>query len=195
MKLESMIIRINTQEEWDIVTGFYSKETTCFKDAKKCNYIRIDYDGLFGDNYGFCDDINIYRYLNIISFNIWKTKVKQEDKNMTKADLKVNMIVELRNGIKYIIHNFENELVLISKETHDTLNNYTNNLLSNNPSLITKFWDIIKVFKPTNPYYLMIENWDNAELIWEREDIVEVDVSTLISEYEKNHNVKIKVTK
>lgn len=90
----------------------------------------------------------------------------------TKADLKPNMIVETRNGNMYMIHEFDNELVLIKEDGWLDLLDYTKDL-SFYDKVFRRF-DIVTVRKPEKTHQLRENDWHKASIIWERKELPEL---------------------
>lgn len=80
---------------------------------------------------------------------------------MTKSKLKTGMVVECRNGYRYMV--FGDKLIRVSGQVE--LENYTNNL----NDTVDSDWDIVKVFEMINSCsFDRIFNDENLKLIWER---------------------------
>lgn len=107
-------------------------------------------------------------------------EVKEESKEMTKADLKTGMIVELRNGIKFTL--FLNTLPFTdifddyvtdffcngSKREWSYLEHYNDDLTFFDRKLSE--YDIIKIYQPSHPYSMqdLTYDFENWTLLWQR---------------------------
>lgn len=87
----------------------------------------------------------------------------------TKADLKPNMIVQLRRGDYEMVYDFDGELILVGSDSRDKLSSYDNNLTVPD----CKNFDIIAVKKPNHAIQFNPKYWDEAPTIWVREEITE----------------------
>jgi hypothetical protein len=138
---------------------------------------------------------NVYEGHYIIKEGGWQwTDDMFEDINneFTKDDLEVNMIVELRDGTKGILHKLENELYVIYNDVYNGFLNYKQNLIHNKH----KNLDILKVYQPKHPDQLISENWEDAELIWERKENDKENIKEItIDELEKQYGCKVKIVK
>lgn len=105
---------------------------------------------------------------NIIEFSDLK---KKENKSMTKSDLENGMIVELRDGNKYLIH----DNLLLTKDGYIRLNNYNEDLTLENRN--QNRFDIIRIYESV-PYSLMgIFKDEYLSLIWKREECKRINFS------------------
>ena len=93
---------------------------------------------------------------------------------MTKKDLKNGMIVELRNGTRYLY--CEGVMRGRGLDGWDLISNYTDNLkIPEFPRL-----DIVKVYKDTKAYDLStIFEYEYLELIWQRPELSEREIEIL----------------
>ena len=88
---------------------------------------------------------------------------------MKKSDLKVNMIVEQREGCKFILMRFKKKLYMVSAQEYDNLDFYTDDLKE--PTNTN--YDIVKIYQPNNVWDLKESFWDQLteeQLIWERKE-------------------------
>lgn len=98
----------------------------------------------------------------------------------TKADLKPGMIVEIRNGNCYMIHEFMDELILVHDGGFRDLSKHDDNLLRDDNQFDI---DIMTVRKPTKKYQLIEYYWKEAPIIWERKELPKLtDVERVILE-------------
>ena len=92
--------------------------------------------------------------------------LKEKIKTMTKSDLKNGMVVEIRNGKKFLIVNDlgigENSFILL-----DGFSGYNENL--NDVSGFSEF-DITKIYKTVGNTFKTLFDNERLTLIWERED-------------------------
>lgn len=104
---------------------------------------------------------------------------------MKKSDLKNRMVVECRNGNKYMV--IDN--ILVSTNGYNYLSRYTSDLfMKTTPS--TEFlseYDIMKVYKQINIFDFDIAN----NIIWERSEVKKVTMADV----EKKFGCKIKIVK
>lgn len=109
-------------------------------------------------------------------------------KEFTKDDLQVNDIVTTRENKTYMVHQFNTELIFVSKVAFLYLNGYTDDLIR---KLNDATLDIIKVQRPEVAYQLQTISWNEAPVIWERKE------APLLSEAEyhilKNANAQWKL--
>lgn len=107
-----------------------------------------------------------------------------EENQFAKADLKNGMIIEHRDGDKYMVIDDR----LVQEEGFFPLSDYNDDLTDNK----YKKYDIVKVYKPItdrifDTYDLF--STDNLDLIWEREEVKEMTVA----EIEEKLGYKVKV--
>lgn len=98
---------------------------------------------------------------------------------MTKADLKNRMVVECRNGEKYIVIGDK----ILSTKGHNWLLDYNEDLTS---ELGLPEYDIMKVY---DKVFSLDFNKDMLELLWERKEVKEVTMS----EVEEKFGCKVKI--
>ena len=138
---------------------------------------------------------NVYEGHYIIKEGEWFwTDDMFEDINneFTKDDLEVNMIVELRDKTKGVVHKLDNKLYIIYNREWDCVKSYNKNLIHNN----FKELDILKVYQPKFPYQLISENWGDTKLIWERKENDKENIKEItIDELEKQYGCKVKIVK
>lgn len=107
---------------------------------------------------------------------------------MTKKDLKDWMIVELRNGTRYIYCS-QNDGFFVTFNVRVNLSNFDDNLKW---KYTDRNFDVMKIYKNKNTFYLSNDIFkdENLELIWERDDIdwdkIEVDTPILVSDNGEN---------
>lgn len=99
---------------------------------------------------------------------------------MTLQDLKTGMVVEIRDGGKYMIVNLDGELFGIGMNCYITLDgeqpHKSNMTWPDNSDL-----DIMKVFKPAlNEFSRMLS--DERNRIWDREEVRKMTVSEICKE-------------
>jgi hypothetical protein len=99
---------------------------------------------------------------------------------MTLQDLKTGMVVEIRDGGKYMIINLDGELFGIGMNCYVTLDGeqlYKSNMTRSDDSDL----DIMKVFKPAlNGFSRMLS--DERNCIWNREEVRKMTVSEICKE-------------
>lgn len=117
------------------------------------------------------DDItwsSIYKH-NAIKYS---DLIKGENKTMTKSDLQNGMIVQIKSGVKYLVHNEKllNEegigWVNVNKNDRHDYAYYNENLTHNS----NDSYDIIRVFKSNTDCLDDMFNKNNLDLIWERKE-------------------------
>lgn len=96
----------------------------------------------------------------------WNREIKEEDKMFTKNMLKDNMIIELRNGNRFILI----DGCGIGKSIYSSLKYYGNDLTSD----LTFDLDIMKVFEVKTPITFMKILDNPGKLIWERKDVKKI---------------------
>ena len=98
---------------------------------------------------------------------------------MKKQDLKTGMLVQVRNGHVYMVIND----TLVRDVKFISLDNINNDL---NYMYHDGEWDIMKVSKVLDSYYLMPKCWNeeklNKNLLWEREETKKMTVSEIQKE-------------
>lgn len=127
------------------------------------------------------------------AYNIVFGKEENEmNKEFTKSDLKTGMIVETREGIKYVVLlnacMFGDLIVNGNDLCWNGLSNYNDELIEHHGY---NELDIVKVYKPKHPYTIHTFEEDALELIWEREEYKEMT----IAEIEKELGYSIKIVK
>lgn len=98
-------------------------------------------------------------------------------KEMKRNDLKIGMVVEFRNGNKYLTYpSIESEgLILIRESGFIDLDNLDKDL----KSIWESDFDIIKVFDARSDLDLAFYNWDSMMLLWERDEPTEVTMEEI----------------
>ena len=87
---------------------------------------------------------------------------------MTKDDLKTGMVVELKNGTKYmVLLDTPCGDVLIRDAAWSPFSRYDHNL--NQDNLYDPLCGIARVYKPNGEYQMERKYWGEMELIWERQ--------------------------
>lgn len=116
-----------------------------------------------GEN--FWNTIICYR-----KFEIYFEKYPKQTnmKQFTKEDLQSGMIVELRNGIKYLVVNNRETKFLLGIDDYHLLDNYDDNL-----NCRVKGFDIVKVYthKCTGSLKFILEH-NKHKLIWQRKVVI-----------------------
>ena len=110
--------------------------------------------------------------MDINGLNKPKTNKNMENKEFTIDDLKSGMIVEYRNGEKYLVVTgcefslYPSGIALLNKDSFMTLNDTSYNLLSEDGN---SSWDIIKIYYDgyinRNTYSI-----ESQKLIWKRKE-------------------------
>ena len=170
MKLKNgMIIKCNSKEDAQEFIkeahkqGFkwinnISEEKTCWCTGESKIYYYLEADHI---TWGIMGDGND---------SIEYSTLKEKKDIMTKSDLKNGMVVEIKDGDKYLVHND----LLLGKDGYIHLNNYDEDLILKDRN--KNRFDIIRIYKSI-PYSLMgILNDKYLTLIWEREEKEELKV-------------------
>lgn len=87
-------------------------------------------------------------------------------KEFTKDDLQANDIVTTRAGNSYIVHGFNGELFATRKQGYFAFNDYNNDLTLKQGAE----FDIVKVQRPNEAYQLVVREWVDVPVIWERKE-------------------------
>lgn len=135
----------------------------------------VDYYSLPTFNYNLGECIKDLVQDDLVDIDINKetiSKTDNEDEIMTKTNLKNGMVVEARNGNRYLVHNDK----FINKENFNYFDDYDDKF--NNIHLPS--FDIVKIYKSISFTLDKIFNDNNLVLIWKRED------KTKLSENDKN---------
>lgn len=113
------------------------------------------------------------------------------NKEFTKSDLQTGMVVETKDGTKYIV--MRNSCIsapdsdfIVNENGWNPLRYYNDDLLEYHTY---SDLDIIKVYKPNYPNVIRTFEEDALELIWEREEYKEMTVA----EIEEKLGYKIKI--
>ena len=173
-------------EEFKKMCKQYTKEEFIGKrQESKCYQVSTD---IICDNDGDCDKYcDKYCYECIADF-CKKYNIKFKDDNLfTKEDLKVGMIVELRNGKRYLVMEKDK---LLSKYGNMSLASYNNDLEFSDDVEKDEAWDIIKVFKSNANNLNTLFQDDNLELLWEREIVKEMTLAEI--EEQLGYKIKLK---
>lgn len=167
MKLKNgMVIKCNSEEEAKEFIkeahkqGFkwanlvYGNEETCWDTSYSEIYYYLEADEITWSTNNFGNE------------SIEYSTLKEKMKTMTKSDLKNGMVVELRNGKRFlIVNNFG-----IGKDSCinlDGLLGYDENL--NDVSGYSTF-DITKIYKTVGKTFKTLFDNESLSLIWEREE-------------------------
>ena len=138
--------------------------------------------------YTGCSKIYYYLESNQIT---WGTKdfdndsieystLKEKMKTMTKSDLKNGMVVELRNGKRFLIVNDRG----FGEDSSITLNGFMGYDENLNDIMRYSEFDIIKIYKTVGNTFKTLFDNERLNLIWEREE------KPKLSEKDKNKIVK-----
>lgn len=113
---------------------------------------------------------------------VWNdAMVEFVEKGFTKADLKPGMVVEMRDGNRFLL--IDN--TLIGSKEWDTMNSFADDLINK----LHHDCDICKVYHPKGRYVEQLLDDKYLTLIWEREEAKEMTVA----EIEKQLGYKVKV--
>lgn len=135
----------------------------------------VDYYSLPTFNYNLGECIKDLVQDDLVDIDINKeiiSKTDNKDEIMTKTNLENGMVVEVRNGNRYLVHNDK----FINKQNFNYFDDYDDEF--NNIHLPS--FDIVKIYKSISFTLDKIFNDNNLVLIWERED------KTKLSEKDKD---------
>lgn len=104
------------------------------------------------------------------------------DKKFTKDDLKSGDIVTTRDGATYMLVNS----LFINNKGFMRLPDYKDDLVFKDSSGYMRVFDIIKVQRPQADIYFCKNYWESAEVIWEREETVEMTLEEVCKALGKN---------
>ena len=171
MKLKNgMIIKCNSKED----------AQEFIKEAHKQGFKWVNYHE--GDEektcWGYVCDLNSEIYYHLEADEItWSSMysgnesieystLKEKIKTMTKSDLKNGMVVELRNGKRFLIVND----LGIGKDTFSNLDGYSGYDENLNDISDAKTFDITKIYKTVGTTFKTLFDNERLSLIWEREE-------------------------
>lgn len=156
--MTNTVVHVKTQEQWNIVSEYYGYDWKLgdWRYCKENSGIMLDRKA-----HGNISLLDSTEY-KIISFEEWRRRFMA----FKMQDLKSGMIVELRNGCRYLVAG-ENMANFYSSTS---IYNYNEDLEALcNPKL-----DIVKVYKAKHgnldPDYFN----EHLELIWERDENIEI---------------------
>jgi hypothetical protein len=136
------------------------------------------------NNNGFCFTAqSCYKYSQFKP--IIKSDTKQLDQQtFTKDDLKVGMVVELRNGEKFL--GIKVGLAGVNDDCLYEYDRYASDLKYYSTSMYdVPSFDIVKVYTTNNLIEVLEGNYDSLELVWERDAFdwsqVAVDTKVIIT--------------
>ena len=88
-------------------------------------------------------------------------------KKFTKDDLRVNDIVTTRAGNTYTVHDFNGKLFAIKEQGYLAFDDYNNDLTLKQGAE----FDIVRVQRPNEAYQLVVREWIDVPVIWERKEV------------------------
>lgn len=103
-------------------------------------------------------------------------------KRFTKQDLKTGMMVQVRNGTRYVVMlDTPIKSVLVREHGYFLhLKNYRDDLTSHIRGTDDFEYDIVKIYKPRYASDMLIENWGKQILAWTRqEDPIEITIEEI----------------
>ena len=160
--------------KWDNSTNLYIERTNWHVLKEKTCYT----------NHGrYCD--KDYYVENDYKILEWSDYMKKE---FTKADLKDGMIVEQKNGERYVIYNGKE----LSLDGYNPLEQFRDDLTNE----LSKLYDIKKVYKlNTKEIYCLNDIFydENLELIWERTKLKKMTAEKMRQKLEELTGEKIEV--
>ena len=171
MKLKNgMIIKCNSKED----------AQEFIKEAHKQGFKWVNYHE--GDEektcWGYVCDFNSEIYYHLEADEItWSSMysgnesieystLKEKIKTMTKSDLKNGMVVELRNGKRFLIVNDRG----FGEDSSITLNGFMGYDENLNDIMRYSEFDIIKIYKTEGNTFKTLFDNERLSLIWEREE-------------------------
>lgn len=104
----------------------------------------------------------------------WLSKQKTQVQEFTKADLRNRMVLECRNGTRYLVI----DDILMRNRCHSMLSDYDDNLIeikTKNPRL-----DIVRVYEEILNYDFL--DYTN-NLLWERDSVKEVTMAEVEAKF------------
>lgn len=125
---------------------------SCNISETNCPLINFDCEGAL-----CATDYNLTLKAYNIVFGKEKTEMKKE---FTKADLESRMLVELRNGGRYIV----TDTIIVDETGFLRLSNYNNDLLD----VSDRQWDIVKVFGKITALRECKYPIEKLNLLWQR---------------------------
>lgn len=132
------------------------------------------------------DGIVLRDYIRCCSWqefvDVIRRLIREKKKEFVKGNLKPGMVVECKNGSRYlVVNNFERKF-LLGKTNYCSLDNYNDNL----EHLVGDF-DIIKIYFPKYTgnldFILKHASIDSENLIWEKEGIKEVTLKEVADKF------------
>ena len=162
-----MVIKCNSEEE--------AKEF--IKEAHKQGFKWVNHiDGDEEKTYWYTGSSERYYYLESNKIS-WSTKdfdndsieystLKEKIKTMTKSDLKNGMVVELRNGKRFLIVND----LGIGKDSCINLDGFMGYDKNLNDVIGDSTFDITKIYKTEGTTFKTLFDKERLSLIWEREE-------------------------
>ena len=175
-----MVIKCNSEEE----------AQEFIKEAYKQGFKWAHHIDSSEETYWYTGSSEIYYYLESNKIS-WSTKdfdndsieystLKGKIKTMTKSDLKNGMVVELRNGKRFLIVNDRG----CGENSSITLNRFMGYDENLNDIMRYSEFDIIKIYKTEGNTFKTLFDNERLSLIWEREE------QPKLSEKDKNKIVK-----
>lgn len=139
-----------------------------------CNHIGVcsnqNYNAAFRYNRELIDNIKEFleRAAKIKGFTYKRKDMETNKNSFTKENLQSGMIVELRNGVKYLVINNKERSFLLGINDYYLLDNYNDNLNSQ-----VKDFDIVKVYthRCTGTLTFILEH-NMHKLIWQRKVVI-----------------------
>ena len=155
------------------------------------SYLSYTHYGVYRDKtcYGGDDGYKSYDYFEKYKYKIleWSDYM---DKEFTKADLKDGMVVEQRNGNRYLVL----AGMAVRECGHNKISRYTNNLEWYGTN---RGGDIVKVYRIIHESPGTIEEAfcdRNLELIWERKERKKMTIEEMRKKLEELTGEQIEVT-
>lgn len=188
---EGMIIHCKTEEEAkELIKLAYKQGFKWYngEDKDKTNF-NVYYDdtvyllGVFSSSH---NDI-VYGTINSKNKNEvieYSDLIKRDYKDFKKSDLKNGMVVETREGKKYLVHN--NKLLHSNGNTYmalDGISGFDDDL--KDTYAYDDRYDIMRVYKSKAHLLKLLFDSNYLTLIWEREEKIEEKTELKISDYVK----------
>lgn len=130
-------------------------------------------------------DFNAGRYCSVEfyqerGYTILEWSDFRKEKEITKSDLKTGMVVECRNGDKYmVLLDTPTSDILVCGDGWVRLQHYEDDL---HVVGIEKF-DIVAVYSPDEGWQMIYEYWDTQKCIWRRSEVKEVTLSEIAEKF------------
>jgi len=109
------------------------------------------------------------------------------EKEMKKSDLVNGMVVEMRDGDKYMVLKTRNFEAIVNEDDYSNLRDCNEDLTDSTD----RDFDIVAIYEPQSADEAEMDEWDYLAPIWERSEHKELTVA----EIEKQLGYKVKIVK